>query len=633
MVLLGWTKNGHAQTDPVLSKQGYFGVDYVKGCAPLKVEVIAENGEGTTRNFKWISEKGDFIQFGTGKSFTFTQPDTYYIIQNILSEDEGRFDTIRVQVLEPIGPQFTASNCGNGEVVIKAVPDFYDYFIVNGNENYKLSVDNDFELPLAFPVGPNQITVKGMYEGEGVYNNCEGSTQTIEVRQTLLPVATFSGLLANISDNSIQIEYTLLPYVNYELQVQRNGTGEFETLIPTLSGNEITLTADNFPEMEVASNFYCFRIRTVNPCDPDISDPSFFSDNICSASLTGLPQDNGNYIQYKTLFDPGITVSLLRDSQEINNWENKSEGDFLDMEVNCNTSYSYSILISYPNGSVSLTEPLTLTPEIKGSLPAIENISSYWENNSPHFQPIIPTPPEEAKYFAYYADSENPELVVSSSGSTALKLVNQESNSCYNFSYLDGCGNTSLLRENVCALFLSNNTSQPDVLRLEWSEYNGYKEGVREYELEEYDAQGNLIQTYPVGSQTFIDLGEQPIENTGYQYMVKAYPVDGSLEITSSNIYVFQIVMKSYFPNAFSPDGDGLNDFFKAQGKFVKSGQLEIFNRWGSAVFKTNDVLTGWDGKVNGDHAQQSTYVYKATITTEDGIQKSYEGTVFLMRK
>ncbi|MBK9175082.1 MAG: choice-of-anchor L domain-containing protein [Flavobacteriales bacterium] len=66
-----------------------------------------------------------------------------------------------------------------------------------------------------------------------------------------------------------------------------------------------------------------------------------------------------------------------------------------------------------------------------------------------------------------------------------------------------------------------------------------------------------------------------------------------------------------YFPNAFTPDGDGWNDFFGPLGHYIEKFEMTIFDRWGQVVFTTQDMNIMWDGKVNGSgEAMTGVYVY-----------------------
>ncbi len=49
--------------------------------------------------------------------------------------------------------------------------------------------------------------------------------------------------------------------------------------------------------------------------------------------------------------------------------------------------------------------------------------------------------------------------------------------------------------------------------------------------------------------------------------------------------------VKVYFPNAFTPNGDGLNDYYEPLGKDVTAFEMTIYNSWGQLVFKTSSIL------------------------------------------
>src|SRR5690606_27474392 len=59
-----------------------------------------------------------------------------------------------------------------------------------------------------------------------------------------------------------------------------------------------------------------------------------------------------------------------------------------------------------------------------------------------------------------------------------------------------------------------------------------------------------------------------------------------------------------YFPNAFTPNGDGNNDFFKPVVSGIKQYDFQIYNRWGELIFTSKQAEIGWDGKRNGQPSQ-----------------------------
>lgn len=88
---------------------------------------------------------------------------------------------------------------------------------------------------------------------------------------------------------------------------------------------------------------------------------------------------------------------------------------------------------------------------------------------------------------------------------------------------------------------------------------------------------------------------------------------------------------KVFMPNAFSPNGDGINDEFKAVADCDVTYSLQIFNKWGTIVFSTNDVNEGWDGRFNGEFTPSGKYSYlvfwAATINGVD-IEQNIRGTL-----
>lgn len=89
-------------------------------------------------------------------------------------------------------------------------------------------------------------------------------------------------------------------------------------------------------------------------------------------------------------------------------------------------------------------------------------------------------------------------------------------------------------------------------------------------------------------------------------------------------------------PNAFSPNGDGENDYFLPRDLLSKGAvafEMEIFNRWGQKVFETQEVNgRGWDGKYNDMEQPMGVYVYKISITYKNGRTEDYTGNVTLLR-
>lgn len=90
-----------------------------------------------------------------------------------------------------------------------------------------------------------------------------------------------------------------------------------------------------------------------------------------------------------------------------------------------------------------------------------------------------------------------------------------------------------------------------------------------------------------------------------------------------------------YVPNTFTPDADGVNDFFMPVLKDYDPGthMFAVYDRWGERIFETNSATDPWDGTVGGAEAKQDVYVWQVESTSLiDGQRRTFLGHVTLIR-
>ena len=87
-----------------------------------------------------------------------------------------------------------------------------------------------------------------------------------------------------------------------------------------------------------------------------------------------------------------------------------------------------------------------------------------------------------------------------------------------------------------------------------------------------------------------------------------------------------------YIPNAFTPNSDGLNDGFKAEGVGIAQFKLQVFDRWGKLIFESPDNSKGWDGKFNNVDIQEGVYAWKVAFVTRFGELGTQAGSVMVIR-
>ncbi|MEL6357598.1 MAG: gliding motility-associated C-terminal domain-containing protein, partial [Bacteroidota bacterium] len=120
-----------------------------------------------------------------------------------------------------------------------------------------------------------------------------------------------------------------------------------------------------------------------------------------------------------------------------------------------------------------------------------------------------------------------------------------------------------------------------------------------------------------------------PLTSETYFYSVTS--VDGCVRSDSVRISVAPQRLV-YAPNAFSPNGDGVNDEFRLYlGQDAEQVvSLAIYSRWGGEVFQSTESIS-WDGKIAGQPASTGLYVWQATVRFIDGAVQEISGELLLV--
>jgi|UniRef100_UPI00402876EB gliding motility-associated-like protein len=107
------------------------------------------------------------------------------------------------------------------------------------------------------------------------------------------------------------------------------------------------------------------------------------------------------------------------------------------------------------------------------------------------------------------------------------------------------------------------------------------------------------------------------------EYWADAEPL--SIQISESKLEM---------PNAFTPNGDGINDVYKAKDGYQSLVEFHayIFNRWGQKLYEWTDPAQGWDGKHNGKDVKEGVYFVLVKAKGADGRTFNIKRDVNLLR-
>lgn len=122
-------------------------------------------------------------------------------------------------------------------------------------------------------------------------------------------------------------------------------------------------------------------------------------------------------------------------------------------------------------------------------------------------------------------------------------------------------------------------------------------------------------------------------QDTGRFTVIQIVESEFGCRDTSNKEVIVEGAFTVYIPNAFTPNNDGSNDYFFANGYGITELKMQIFNRWGNKVFETPSVSGRWNGiDTSGKICPQGVYVYTAKIKDQYGIYHTYNGQVTLIR-
>ena len=114
-------------------------------------------------------------------------------------------------------------------------------------------------------------------------------------------------------------------------------------------------------------------------------------------------------------------------------------------------------------------------------------------------------------------------------------------------------------------------------------------------------------------------------------YRVTAVKRGAEIVTSMSNKVEAQPPINIYIPNAFTPNNDGLNDYFGVVGNGIEKYTLKVFNQWGELLFESHDIHKKWDGTYQNSTVQPGVYVYDVYAKGYQGKSISTNGSIAII--
>ncbi|MDT8400461.1 MAG: gliding motility-associated C-terminal domain-containing protein [Bacteroidales bacterium] len=208
----------------------------------------------------------------------------------------------------------------------------------------------------------------------------------------------------------------------------------------------------------------------------------------------------------------------------------------------------------------------------------------------------------------------------------------------YRLAALNSCGEP-IVYSNPASTINLNLSLEDGLLRINWNPYHLWRGGVSLYRIfrnnsgyfEEIAAVAANDTSYTDELETFMYKTSQ--ENICYRIIAEeAYNPYFDGASSTSEVKCFEQPMNIYVPNAFTPDGNLVNDIFRPVLSFTPVRyKMIIKNRAGITLFHTDDPLEGWDGSQGSRRLPEDVYIWFIEAETPEGKIISKTGTITII--
>ncbi|MBC7383598.1 MAG: gliding motility-associated C-terminal domain-containing protein [Bacteroidia bacterium] len=205
---------------------------------------------------------------------------------------------------------------------------------------------------------------------------------------------------------------------------------------------------------------------------------------------------------------------------------------------------------------------------------------------------------------------------------------------CYQLVHTDLCGNKSINNPPSCSILL-NGKSFPFSHSLSWTSYDYWNAGVNHYELFKNEPGIYTDKFFTRTENKVLNSSDNNLnyDNGLYEYTIVAVEnTNGNSQNSRSNTIDLIQPPLLYTPNAYTDNGDGINDMYKMVPVFVKDFYLQIFNRWGERIFETHDKKQGFNSTYKSREIQEEVYFFIVTYTGWDESVHTKKGNFTLLR-
>lgn len=622
---------------PPNAAEGSFTVSAQKGCAPFTVTVKnTTNSPDNLFLYVYDYKGGDPVATKAGIAditYTYTKPGKYKILQ-IGNVNTGSVACQEIEVLDATPPNFAAYSCADMKVVVRisrdAIVEQYDEFKIDWKDGTPVET-----VPKSGTGATNaihtyqnkatyQITVSGNYRGI----NCGGGSDvqvtpmlSNEFTKPVIRKLTASGTTVTL-DVEAGREQSVVLY-------QKDASGAFVARTVSRVGNGPLVATD------ITAHPTCFKVVSQDACGQ-----TYESDEVCSIGLKVEAREKENEVVWNA---PGTPTdfrqyTVMKNGATFRTFNGVGTTSVVDSEgITCNESYCYQVTAQV--GSVDIvSDQLCVTAGSSTPPPPFSTVQvSVNGDNRVDLRslPPIPTSQSPSYRMIVYRQDQPGGAFVETSTEVDRNIHQdggvqpQQQSYCYQVVYQNACGVSSVPSKTVCTIYLNSNSA----VTINWTGDSPFAdEEIDRYIIEKVDGNGTVLEEITVGLDTSYEPTQNDPNVPEARFRVKAVSRSGAISYSNFYTYVFPQAQRLFVPDAFTPNGDGLNDLLEVKGSTnFQSLQMTVFNRWGEVVFRTEN-REGWNGTISGQPAQPGTYAYRISVVNQEGQKTEKTGSVLLIR-
>jgi len=581
------------------------GAEYSIGCAPFTIKMQDCSGADASLI---LYDYGDNTGVSPEHEHTYQSPGSYYVTQYINdgaigAKSDGDF---LVQVFEPSSPQVNIDLCANNKIILTVTEGDYTNYLIDYGDQNKDTVQAGNPISHTYSDNaPKQLNVSGFVVG--MPTGCGISPQTV------IPVDSLEAPELNqlevLDNGTIQIKLKTSEVGLNRLQ-ERISSGKKRFVELDNQANSFSVTG-----AKITEETYNYTLEVLDLCTSEAISAGVA---LATYELNLSTELGKNTLQWQnSTVASADCVMVFRDGEQLAVVGNPLERTFYeDTDVKCGQTYCYQLKVSLSSGKATSTSRQKCIRTSSDSNPAPVYYAFASTKGDKTIEVEWAIPPSIPEVTTIYVRKvingrhTRQDVLPYAQFPTGYQdtTVNADNLSyCYYVSYADECGNYAPESSASCPTYLTLEETPDDII-LNWTLDAGGTELI--YFLEKLNENDSLYYTsedgYPDGT---LSLSRLALDAQLTKYRIKGVVKGNPSLVTYSNVIEYEQEARLIYPNAFSPNRDGLNDEFRVYGFYVQSGAIKIFNRWGNPVFVGETLEAVWDGKSNGKHVPPGVYI------------------------